>query len=157
MLMSKCSGPHQSFCWREMFVVINASPHEFGTTDIWPFGCRRKENSLSWIYNVLQFCSYHSVWFKLRYDFQQSDTINIPGSINYLIIGKSLASLLSSTATTKHFFESSSIPPNTHCPSTLFPQWNSHFSTLLSSICTTFPSPPIFSLFCKIVTSQVLL
>lgn len=47
------------------------------------------------------------------------------------------------------------MPPNTHCPSTLCPQWYFLLPTLLLSIWTVFPSPPIFSLFCSIVTLHV--
>ena len=108
-------------------------------------------NSLEWLTVSCKYPFSDS----LEYDFQQSDTIRVPGSIHSLIIGKSVASLRSSTATRKHFRLSSSMPPKTHCPSTLCPRWYYLLPTLLSSIWTVLPGPPIFSLFCRIVTSHV--
>ena len=111
-------------------------------------------NSFEWF---TVWCEYPCL-FKLWYDFQQSETINVPGSIQSFMIGKSVASLLSSTATKKHLLESSSIPPNTHCPSTLCPRWYFHFPTLLSSIWTTFPSflDGHFTFLCKTYPSRQL-
>ena len=107
-------------------------------------------NSFQWF---MVWCEYPYL-SKLWYDFQQSETIDVPGSTQSCIIGKSVASLQSSTATRKHLLESS-IPPKIHCPSTLCPQWYFRFPNLLSSIWTTFPSPHNFSLFLWIVTSHI--
>ena len=58
------------------------------------------------------------------------------------------------TTTIKHFVLSCSIPPNTHCPLTRCNRWYFCFPNLLSSICTIFPSAPIFWLLSNIVISQ---
>ena len=44
--------------------------------------------------------------------------------------------------------------PKTHWPSTTCPVWYFLFPILLSSICTSFPGPPIFSRFSESVTSH---
>ena len=90
----------------------------------------------------------------LEYAFQQFDTIIVPGSIQSWIMGNSMSSSHFSTATRKHFLLSSSIPPNTHCPSTWCPLWYFLLPNLLSSIWTTFPFPPSFSLFSRSVISH---
>lgn len=73
----------------------------------------------------------------------------VPGLIHSWIRVSSVFSALSSTVAKKHFLESSSIPPNTHCPSTTWPRWYFLFPILLSSIWTSFPGPPRCSLFSK--------
>ena len=71
-----------------------------------------------------------------------------------LIKFKSVSSVLFSTVSIKDLRESSSMPPKTHWPSTTCPLWYFLFPILLSSICTSFPGPPIFSRFSKSVTSH---
>ena len=66
----------------------------------------------------------------------------------------SVASVLSSTVTMKHFRQSCSIPPKTHWPSATCPRWYFLFPIFDSSIYTPFPGPPSLSLFSKIVTSH---
>ena len=58
------------------------------------------------------------------------------------------------TVVKKHLIgdESRSMPPNTHTLSTLLPQWYFRFPSLLTSISTTFPGPPIGSLCCSRTT-----
>lgn len=61
----------------------------------------------------------------------------------FLMRGKRVSLLRSSTGTTKHLFETLSTPPNTHWPSTACPRLYFRRPIFDSSISTTMPGPPI--------------
>lgn len=75
---------------------------------------------------VHSLCEYPCLT-KMWYDFEQSDTINVPSTIQSFMMGNSVALLRSSTATRKHLLASSFIPSKTHCLVTLCPQWYFRF------------------------------
>lgn len=74
-----------------------------------------------------------AMFLEIAYVFEMSDTIIVPGAMHFWIIGRSVFSSCLLNATRKHFLLFSSIPPNTHCPSTWWPQWYFLFTNILSS------------------------
>ena len=68
---------------------------------------------------VHNLCEYPCLT-KMWYDFEQSDTINVPRTIQSFMIGNSVASLRSSTAARKHLLASSFTLSKTHCPQWYF-------------------------------------
>ena len=101
-------------------------------------------HKFTWIINSSVFIT---MCLSLEYAFQQSETITVPGSIHFWMMGSSVCSSRFSTATKKHFLPSSSIPPKTQWPSTWWPQRYFLLPNSLSSVCTTFPFARSFSLF----------
>ena len=50
----------QQFCWRQIFVILNVPPYKSKRPiNVCPFACRKPPNSISFVYSVLQFCSYY--------------------------------------------------------------------------------------------------
>ena len=109
-------------------------------------------HKFSWMINSSMFITM-CLMFGIP-SFRQSETIIVPGSIHFWMMGSSVCWSHFYTATRKHFLLSSSILPKTHWPSTWWPPWYFLLPNLLSSICTSFPFLPSFSPFSSRVISQ---
>ena len=123
-------------CLRRFFFALI---HVFSISCVWRAGWSGSTKCLSctttlWVYMPLP------IWSMLAYAAHPSDMIWLPGSIQRLMIGSSVAAARSGTSTKIHRLDLLSIAPNTQRPSLHRPRWYFLWKNLLSSISTSIGS-----------------